>query len=163
MNTTLVLENLLSWGLQASLLVAVAGGSLLAYSRFSRADPLPGGRVSEALVLDGPITLVPAFAETPNSRDISALLYRGLTRTGADGKPVGELARNWSVDPSAKVFTFHLRPGLRWSDGAPLTSDDALYTLSVLQSDADARSALSGSKAAPLRRFDQRQRRERAE
>ncbi|MGI8610102.1 MAG: ABC transporter substrate-binding protein [Candidatus Dormibacteria bacterium] len=126
----------------AALVVASLGGGLLAYRQFSREDPSPGGRVTEALVVDGPITLVPAFAETPNSRDISALLYRGLTRTGSDGKPVGELARNWSVDAAAKTFTFHLRSGLRWSDGAPITSGDALYTLSVLQSDDDARSAI---------------------
>lgn len=121
--------------------LAALGGGLVAYSRFSRADPLPGGHVTEALVVDGPITLVPAFAETPNSRDISGLLYRGLTRTGPDGKPVGELARSWTVDAAARSFTFHLRRGLRWSDGAPITSADALYTLSVLQSDDDARSA----------------------
>ncbi|HEV1998801.1 MAG TPA: ABC transporter substrate-binding protein, partial [Candidatus Dormibacteraeota bacterium] len=120
--------------------LAVLGGGLMAYRRLTRQDPLPGGHMTEALVVDGPITLVPAFAETPNSRDISALLYRGLTRTGPDGKPVGELARNWNVDAAARTFTFHLRRGLRWSDGAPITSGDALYTLSVLQSDDDARS-----------------------
>jgi peptide/nickel transport system substrate-binding protein len=125
----------------AVLVGAALAAGLLAYSRFSREDPQPGGRVTEALVVDGPISLVPAFAETPNSRDISGLLYRGLTRTGPDGKPVGELATTWSVDAAAKTFTFHLRRGLRWSDGAPITSEDALYTLSVLQSDADARSA----------------------
>jgi peptide/nickel transport system substrate-binding protein len=126
--------------LVALLVALLAGSGALAYSRLSRVDPQPGGRVTEALVVDGPISLVPAFAETPNSRDLSGLLYRGLTRTGPDGKAVGELARNWTVDASARTFTFHLRAGLRWSDGAPITSEDALYTLSVLQSDADARS-----------------------
>jgi peptide/nickel transport system substrate-binding protein len=125
----------------AAVLVAVLGGAVLAFGALGREVPAAGGTIREALVVDGPLTLVPAFAETPNSRDVSGLLYRGLTRPGPDAKPVGELAQDWTVDAAAKTFTFHLRRGLRWSDGAPLTSADALFTLSVLQSDADAKSA----------------------
>jgi peptide/nickel transport system substrate-binding protein len=126
-------------------LVAVLGvglvGGVLAFGGLGKEQPVSGGTVREALVVDGPLTLVPTFAETPNSRDVSSLLYRGLTRTGPDARPVGELARDWTVDAAARTFTFHLRRGLRWSDGAPITAADALYTLSVLQSDADAKSA----------------------
>ncbi|MFN2462599.1 MAG: ABC transporter substrate-binding protein [Candidatus Dormibacteria bacterium] len=122
-------------------LALAAGVFLLVFNFIARLQPDRGGRLSEALVVDGPMTVLPAFAETPNSRDVGGLLYRGLTRTGGDGKPVGELARSWEVDAAAKTFTFHLRPGLRWSDGAPLTSADAIYTLAVLQSDAGARSS----------------------
>jgi peptide/nickel transport system substrate-binding protein len=122
-------------------LIAVLGGAVLAFGGLGREVPAAGGNVREALVVDGPLTLIPAFAETPNSRDVSGLLYRGLTRPGPDARPVGELAQSWTVDAAAKTFTFHLRRGLRWSDGAPLTSADALFTLSVLLSDADAKSA----------------------
>lgn len=118
-----------------------AGLGLMAVRGLGRELPVGGGHVREALVVDGPLTVVPAFAETPNSRDVSGLLYRGLTRPGPDGKPVGELARDWTVDAGARTFTFHLRRGLRWSDGVPLTSADALFSLSVLQSDADAKLA----------------------
>ena len=128
--------------LLAAVVVLLVLGTVaaIAFNRLGRLRPERGGRLNEALVVDGPLVVVPAFAETPNSRDLSGLLYRGLTRTGPDGKPVGELARNWTVDPAARTFTFRLRPGLRWSDGAPITSADAVYSLSVLQSDADARS-----------------------
>jgi len=139
-----------------AVLVAGLVGGVAVLGGLGREQALSGGVVREALVVDGPMTLVPPFAETPNSRDVSGLLYRGLTRTGPDARPVGELARDWNVDAGARTFTFHLRKGLRWSDGAPITSADALYTLSILQSDADARSstgqAWSGiSATAPLR------------
>lgn len=124
-----------------AVLGAALGGGVLAVVGLGREVPAAGGHVREALVVDGPLTLVPAFAETPNSRDVSGLLYRGLTRPGPDAKPIGELAQGWTIDAGATTFTFHLRRGLRWSDGAPLTSADALFTLSVLQSDADAKSA----------------------
>ncbi|HEY8739923.1 MAG TPA: ABC transporter substrate-binding protein [Candidatus Dormibacteraeota bacterium] len=124
-----------------AVLVAGLVGGVAVLGGLGREQALSGGVVREALVVDGPMTLVPPFAETPNSRDVSGLLYRGLTRTGPDARPVGELARDWNVDAGARTFTFHLRKGLRWSDGAPITSADALYTLSILQSDADARSS----------------------
>jgi len=99
--------------------------------------PIRGGVITEGVVLDvsnpGGFSLMPAFADAPPARDVAALLYRGLTRTGPDGRPLPELAAKWEVDAGVKTFTFHLRPNLRWSDGTKLTSADALYTLRVLQ------------------------------
>ncbi len=114
--------------------VAVGAGAYLARTKDV---PVRGGVLTEGVVLDisspGGFSLLPAFADAPPARDVAALLYRGLTRTGPDGRPLPELATKWEVDPGVKTFTFHLRPGLRWSDGARLTSTDALYTLRVLQ------------------------------
>lgn len=38
------------------------------------------------------------------------------------------LARDWTVSEDGRVITIHLRAGLRWSDGAPVTSDDFVFT-----------------------------------
>ena len=38
------------------------------------------------------------------------------------------LAENWEVGPDNKTYTFHLRKGLRWSDGQPLNADDVVFT-----------------------------------
>ncbi|MEA2647182.1 MAG: peptide/nickel transport system substrate-binding protein [Chloroflexota bacterium] len=114
----------------------VAGGGLGAYFLTTRLAPAPGGTVTEGLVLDGPLSLLPPFASTQNSRDVSALLDRGLTRIAADGRPEAELAESWEVDATARTYTFHLRPNLQWSDGVPLTSADAAFTLAVLHDQA---------------------------
>ena len=37
-------------------------------------------------------------------------------------------AYRWERSPNGLVYTFHLRPGLRWSDGTPLTSRDFLWS-----------------------------------
>lgn len=37
-------------------------------------------------------------------------------------------AYSWDVSPDGLVYTFHLRPGLTWSDGAPLTARDFLWS-----------------------------------
>src|SRR5712692_11506174 len=37
------------------------------------------------------------------------------------------LAEKWDVAPDAKSVTFHLRSGLKWSDGTPLTAKDIAF------------------------------------
>ncbi|HVS53439.1 MAG TPA: peptide ABC transporter substrate-binding protein [Opitutaceae bacterium] len=56
---------------------------------------------------------------------IVAALFEGLVGQDArDGRPVPAVAESWEVSPDALTFTFHLRAGARWSDGAPLTAQD---------------------------------------
>lgn len=66
-------------------------------------------------------------------RDIAALLFEGLTRTGADGRVEPALAERWSVDAAGRVYSFVLRAGATWHDGAPVTADDVLYTVRGVQ------------------------------
>jgi peptide/nickel transport system substrate-binding protein len=38
------------------------------------------------------------------------------------------LAKSWTVSDDGRVTTIYLRKGIKWSDGAPLTSDDFVFT-----------------------------------
>jgi len=38
------------------------------------------------------------------------------------------LLESWEVGQDQKTWTLKLRPGLKWSDGQPLTADDVLFT-----------------------------------
>ncbi|WP_210490877.1 ABC transporter substrate-binding protein [Microvirga antarctica] len=40
----------------------------------------------------------------------------------------GDLAKTWDISPDGKVYTFHLRPNVKWHDGKPLTSADVKFT-----------------------------------
>jgi len=42
---------------------------------------------------------------------------------------VPNVARAFEVSEDARVFTFHLREGMRWSDGAPFTADDVVFNM----------------------------------
>ena len=42
------------------------------------------------------------------------------------------LAESWEVSEDGRTYTFHLREGVKFSNGAPLTSSDVLYTLTRL-------------------------------
>src|SRR5580700_11330291 len=37
-------------------------------------------------------------------------------------------AVSWEASPDGLVYTFHLRPGARWSNGDPVTAEDFVYS-----------------------------------
>jgi peptide/nickel transport system substrate-binding protein len=43
-------------------------------------------------------------------------------------QPDGGLAESWETSPDGLVWTFHIRSGVTWSDGVPLTAKDIAYT-----------------------------------
>ena len=56
------------------------------------------------------------------------LSYTTLIRFGPQGPPlVPHVAKSYEASPDNKEFTFHLRKGMKWSDGHPFTADDILF------------------------------------
>jgi len=52
---------------------------------------------------------------------------QGLTRWSPDfSTVVPNVAESWVQSPDAREFTFRLRHGMKWSDGAPFNADDNL-------------------------------------
>lgn len=71
-----------------------------------------------------PDTLDPQKYELVSENNILRDLFEGLTSTDADMRIVPGQAERWEVSADGLVWTFHLRDGLEWSDGAPVTADD---------------------------------------
>jgi oligopeptide transport system substrate-binding protein len=56
-------------------------------------------------------------------------LFEGLLGLANDGHTVlPGVAERWEVSSDGLTYTFHLRPGARWSNGAALTSEDFLFS-----------------------------------
>ena len=73
-----------------------------------------------------PSSMDPQFHSlTPNTQ-LSETLFDPLVRTDATAKPIPSLAESWTVD--GDVWTFKLRPGVKFSDGTPFTAQDVLFT-----------------------------------
>ncbi|MCL4217621.1 MAG: ABC transporter substrate-binding protein [Candidatus Hydrogenedentes bacterium] len=68
----------------------------------------------------------------------SRLGYEPLVRWNRDGLTiVPGLAKSWDVKDAGRTYVFHLRKGLRWSDGAPFTSEDILFTFDFVYANAE--------------------------
>lgn len=68
-------------------------------------------------------------------------LYEGLVTEDARGRLVPGMAARWSVSPDGRTWTFVLRDGLRWSNGAPLDAPQVV---------ASFRRAFAPATAAPF-------------
>ncbi len=93
-----------------------------------------GQHYTEALV--GSVQrLNPLFAElNPVDRDISSLIFEGLTRSDSYGEPVPALAERWIISSDGLEYVMFLRQDVLWQDGVPFTAADVAYTMSLLRS-----------------------------
>src|SRR5205823_1403508 len=63
----------------------------------------------------------------------------GLTQYDPrDLHPVPAVAERWEVSPDGLEYTFHLRADARWSDGAPVTAADFVFSAQRILSPAFA-------------------------
>ena len=69
----------------------------------------------------------PGVNRDSNTDAVQAHLVEGLVAFREDTSVGPLLAKTVEVSPDGKTYTFTLRPGLRFSNGAPLTSEDVLF------------------------------------
>ncbi len=60
------------------------------------------------------------------------LVFLPLVARNANGEFEGRLAEGWEHSPDYRTWTVHLRRGLRWHDGVPVTAHDVKFTLDLL-------------------------------
>ncbi len=69
------------------------------------------------------------FANKNTFPNIFLFTYEGLTNeNGVTGEIEPALAESWKISQDKQHVVFKLRPGLKWSDGEPLTADDVVFT-----------------------------------
>lgn len=87
------------------------------------------GELAWAIRYD-PRTFDPAKVDDQVSEEVRYLTGGVLIRLNRQTQqPQAELADSWKVSPDGRVISFHLRAGLRFSDGSPLTSRDVAWSL----------------------------------
>lgn len=94
-----------------------------------------GGSYTEATL--GKInSMNPLFATTNSEKVLSKLMFATLTAVDYSGHSGPQLADSLIASENGKVWTMHLREGLHWSDGEPITNEDVLFTISLIQNPA---------------------------
>ena len=109
-----------------------------------------GAALAVAAALMAPASVLPARAANPlvlrvgTTQDLDALnpyqtllvsgyeafqlTYNLLVDFGPNLEPVPGFADSWTRAADGKSWTFHIRTGMKWSDGQPATSADACFS-----------------------------------
>ena len=93
-----------------------------------------------------PTAFSPYFSSQAAATPIQDALFDGLLATDPRLQWYGDLARDVPTPENGRVtqlgtgmdVAYQLRPGLHWSDGQPLTSDDVLFTYQTITGPAAA-------------------------
>lgn len=146
------------WGGAAAGLAAVLAVPLVP----ACSAPAPGAATPASRSSGGrfvyPLRTEPATLNFVTAGDLSSgLVTRLIGDSLVDGdarlRPVPRLARSWEFSPDGRVLTFHLRSGVRFHDGAPLTSADVLYTYERIM-DPESRATAWLDSFLPVRRVE---------
>jgi len=125
------------WQIAIALLGIISLSALLAYSAYSFTNvlvPDQGGTFREGVA--GSARYINSLLCQYNEvdQDLCSLVFRGLTRLDEHGRVVPDLADGPPrVSPDGLTYTFRLRPGLSWQDGVPITADDVIFTVHLMQ------------------------------
>jgi peptide/nickel transport system substrate-binding protein len=94
--------------------------------------PAPQNILVEAVV--GDIRKLNPLLATynPVDRDITALIFEGLTATNEYGEIVPDLAKSWTVSADGLEYIFVLRDDVFWQDGLPFTANDVAVTIGMM-------------------------------
>ena len=85
-------------------------------------------------ISEDPHSLDPILAQSDDERQIGHLMFDLLLDVDEHGRLVPALAtqvptlRNGGISPDGRTIVYHLRHGVRWQDGQPLTASDVIFT-----------------------------------
>ena len=107
-----------------------------------RETPAESGIKTQTLLVGNraePSDLDPDTITVYTDSHIAYALFEGLTKLDAKTSLAAPLlATSWDISPDGKVYTFHLRPEARWSDGDRVTAEDFVYSYHRMLSPAFA-------------------------
>ena len=115
-----------------TLLIALTAPAVVSHAA-TPLSPLRGGTLVDGLLVD-PDSLLPNFSRSFYSLLVQQVLFAPLLYSDDHGIIQPGLAsnvptlQNGGISQDGRTYIFHLRPGLLWSDGTPLTARDVDFS-----------------------------------
>ncbi|WP_374414797.1 ABC transporter substrate-binding protein [Novosphingobium colocasiae] len=115
------------------------------------ADPVRrGGTLRVSAAADTGTLDLHAISHT-NAQWLGRLIFDNLIYLDDQGRPAPWLAQSWDISPDGLTYTFHLRPGVTFSDGAPFDAEAVRVNLEHMR-DPATKSPLAAAYIAPYER-----------
>ncbi len=116
----------------------------LLYFKNTVLAPAVGGSYTEGVV-GSPRFINPVYAAGNDvDRALTELIFSGLMKYGTDGKIVPDLAEKVEIKEDNTVYEVYLKENVFWHDRKPLTADDVIFTVKIIQN-PDYKSPLRGN------------------
>lgn len=127
---------ILEWGLLVVALIMLAATQAFWFGDSYAEDVyVQGGTYIEATIGDVN-SMNPLFAVTDSEKTLSKLLFATISTIDYSGHPGIGLAQSITASDDGKTWTVHLRDGLKWSDGEPITNADVIFTANLIKNPA---------------------------
>ncbi|MBD3300708.1 MAG: hypothetical protein GF347_05145 [Candidatus Moranbacteria bacterium] len=111
----------------------VALGWLLVgyYFKHTSITPANGGIYVEGIV-GNPEFINPVIGDEPDL-SIARIVFSSLMKYDKNNKLVNDLVDNWSISDDKSEYLIKIKEGVNFHDGKPLTIDDVIYTIGIIQ------------------------------
>ena len=73
-------------------------------------------------IVTKPTTMDPGKVQDGDTIDVIQQVYEGLVGWNEKNEPAPKLAERWDVTDGGKTYVFHLRKGVKFSDGREVTA-----------------------------------------
>lgn len=121
-------KTVLTTSLFILLLVIIMGVSGCSHSdRAAQTSDSPDKVITVAIAADTGLDRLDAGAYE-GSMNVHAMIYDGLVEYGEKGEILPSLAESWDISEDGKVYTFHLRQGVKFSDGTEFNADAVKFS-----------------------------------
>ena len=94
----------------------------------TEAGSTTGEKILKVQVGPDPETVDPALNSAVDGGNMILHAFEGLLTLDENGQLKEGQAESWETSEDGLTWTFHLRDGLKWSDGTDLTAEDFVYS-----------------------------------
>jgi peptide/nickel transport system substrate-binding protein len=113
------------------------------YLSSTHSVPTFGGEYTEGIVGE-PLYINPIISQ---SNEIDAalcqLIFSSLLKYDSEGNLINDLTENYTLSEDGLIYTFKIKPGVKWHDKENLNTNDILFTINLIK-DPSYKSSLRG-------------------
>jgi oligopeptide transport system substrate-binding protein len=110
-------------------LLAISVGAVLWAGGATASSEAEATTVLRIGITGAPDTFDPTLMGDNRSIELAQNVFEGVLDVDNRARIIPGVAKSWTVSKNKLVYTFHLRKGVRFQDGSPLTADDYVYTI----------------------------------